>query len=717
MASQAIQIGPFVGGLATSSDPSSIGDTDLAELVNLELDLDGSLTNRPPVVAGSAPCPHGVNRVLGHYTDPTGQVWTVVNTPGETTYGWNGSSWVPIAAFPATDVVQFRGDLYILAPEGSLSTGGKWNGTTFSSMTGMPTGKRIVAYKDRLWICKGEGAANSSRIYMSDFNVSDAVIWNNDFFTVSGGDGEAILDLAVYYDSLVIFKSESTYRFAFATNPALGEVSLLSDSIGVTDTGCVTSHENSLYTLYQGNVYDFTNFQYLRISDKVSFIRARADVELITRYSLSVWADRLFVAFLGSTYVYGIKTKTWSEWRSDIIDSFGPLVTAPGAESAAPRAILSSASTSIYGEPSAYAKSTYSSGIHSQTYLDVLVPSEVAAGDLILVAAVTYSTSLPDTAVAAPSGSLTRAYNHGRAPWMHTYWTKIATGSETSVRLTWPTAPMDASLVCLVIKNIESDTLQFASANEHTPPAIALPSRKKALSLVSMQSRTAYAEVFAPPSGYVFLADANNAATTFRIDSASGINDSFAPGPYDMVSERIPPPANYLFVEAVHILVEIKKVAPDRIYTMNDAITTNSEEILCRFKTKYYDYGDPSRFKRLFWWGADLIASSQIDTYIEPVTFASPKSWDDLEEYSWDSPELFTWERPLDAQLFIEDVVPNPSAYGIRQFVKLLKSIRFRQAAFGMVFTTLGSTGNAPAKVFNLMTTVAQKSRVQQKVN
>jgi hypothetical protein len=45
---QPIQVGPFIGGLNTFSDDTSIADNELVLAENWDLDLDGSLVSRPP---------------------------------------------------------------------------------------------------------------------------------------------------------------------------------------------------------------------------------------------------------------------------------------------------------------------------------------------------------------------------------------------------------------------------------------------------------------------------------------------------------------------------------------------------------------------------------------------------------------------------------------------------------------------------------------------
>src|SRR5258708_828194 len=44
-----VRLGPFVGGLNTTNDPSSVADNELVALSNLELDIDASLVSRPPI--------------------------------------------------------------------------------------------------------------------------------------------------------------------------------------------------------------------------------------------------------------------------------------------------------------------------------------------------------------------------------------------------------------------------------------------------------------------------------------------------------------------------------------------------------------------------------------------------------------------------------------------------------------------------------------------
>jgi len=73
MPGEAIQVGPFVGGLNTFSDETAIADNELVVCNNFELDLDGSLLSRPPIVDRGITFPLGATgnvNLLGYYYAP-----------------------------------------------------------------------------------------------------------------------------------------------------------------------------------------------------------------------------------------------------------------------------------------------------------------------------------------------------------------------------------------------------------------------------------------------------------------------------------------------------------------------------------------------------------------------------------------------------------------------------------------------------------------------
>lgn len=334
MAAELVQIGPFIGGLNTASDPSTIADNELAYLVNLELEVDGALRVRPldysddklPNIPGDA---SSKLRILGYY-NPLGIAAPIlIATNGVNTYSLNwhavSPAWIQIANYPASDIAQFRDRLYLLVPLGNGSTpvykSGYNTGTgvfdTNTTQAGMPEGSRIISFKDRLWIIHGKSATtNGARLYVSDFNTGTPVIWSSDFVNINVGDGQNNVDIRAYSQDIVIFKEDSTFRFSYNNIPGDGAITLVSESVGAESSACVVPYENSLFVLYQSKVYEFSNYQFTLASQKINLNQAISGITgLVDAINLSVWDDRLFVSFEGALYVMSLLTRTWSIWQ------------------------------------------------------------------------------------------------------------------------------------------------------------------------------------------------------------------------------------------------------------------------------------------------------------------------------------------------------------------------------------------------------------------
>jgi len=83
-----VKMGPFIGGMRNSSGlGENIADNEVYDLTNLEVDLDGSLVNRPAIgdltinwtTGGSvAPSPITNLRVIGRYIPNDGRTFIVL---------------------------------------------------------------------------------------------------------------------------------------------------------------------------------------------------------------------------------------------------------------------------------------------------------------------------------------------------------------------------------------------------------------------------------------------------------------------------------------------------------------------------------------------------------------------------------------------------------------------------------------------------------------
>lgn len=507
---EAIRIGPFTGGLNTASDPSSIGDADLAVMENFELDPDGSLVNRPPVVNMNVPITNdGAGsslHLLGYFTSSAGTSYLIAHNNVKTYY-FTGAAWTEICAFPAAAIAQYKDKLWLVAPIGSASNGGSWSPTVaFSSVATMPKGETIVAHKERLWIGPGPNAtSDGAKLSYSD--VGDPANWTTGsagFLNINAGDGQNIVALFVYYNDILVFKTRSTWRYAYSSDPATGTVSQVSATVGCSSPEAVVPHENLVYVVYSDKVYEMSNYNFRVINNKVPLSVSAEVAGLDVPVSASIWHDRLIVNYFGSTYVFGLLTETWCTW----------------------------------------------------TFLE--------AG--------------------------------------------------------------------FILGGVKANPISYEDQ---------------------------------VPFAYAYNASENS--------------------------------------------LDIYKISPD--------VDTSAETMECVIETKNYDYQSAHSYKRLTWWGIDVVLKSNFRAYVTPIVYNVPVTWDDLAGYTWDSRAGYTWDRPVDMSIAVEDIVSSPGASGERKFIKLLKGLRFRQVYYRLEFDTDGSTSSAPVKLFSLTTMVAVKQRVPAKVS
>lgn len=515
-----INVGPFVGGLNTLSDQTSISDTELYQCINFELDQDGSLVSRPPVRLASPTAIPGTTisvKVLGYFVDSATQaVYLIASNREGATYYYSSGSWTAITTtFAATACTQFRDKLYLVAPLSSANPGGTWTPSSgFVADAAMPKGSSIVSLKERLWIAQGRTASvNGSRVYVTDI-VGGLPSWAGNFISVSSGDGQNVVDLCVYNSDLIVFKQASTYRFSFGTDPAGGSVQSVSQTVGVTDTGCFVQWEQQLYLVFNNSVYEFTNYLYNKLNITVPLKAESPLVTLSETIGISAWADRVFVNYFEKLYVYNLRNRTWSTWESSKVASFGRFFPFPFQQAERPMAYF-------------------------------------------------YSTQ---------------------------------------------------------------------------------------------------------PS------------------STSGISTKL----YQIV---------------------------DKIETGNIADPAVSEAFTCTFETKNYDYQSPSKWKRLGFWGADVLTKADIQVYAQPVQYATTITWGQAKLRTWGQAKLTTWGSPSTVSLVQSDSVAISGLTNGRKFVKFQKSLRFRQISFKFVAESNGVLQDSPVRVYRLSTYVLEKQRVAKKIN
>lgn len=166
------------------------------------------------------------------------------------------------------------------------------------------------------------------------------------------------------------------------------------------------------------------------------------------------------------------------------------------------------------------------------------------------------------------------------------------------------------------------------------------------------------------------------------------------------------------------------------IYSIKEDATETDEEfylnsavkvpvaINLRMTTKIFDFETPHLFKRLKWWGIDVISDQEVQAIVRPISQTGPMSWDDLSSYTWES--LGAWDSLTYDVSFVSSTVDD--VYDLRRkFVKLLKSVRFRRVSFTVKLTSDGkiAAGQSlgPARLFTISAIVGAKQTVPKQVS
>lgn len=140
-----------------------------------------------------------------------------------------------------------------------------------------------------------------------------------------------------------------------------------------------------------------------------------------------------------------------------------------------------------------------------------------------------------------------------------------------------------------------------------------------------------------------------------------------------------------------------------------DSTTAESTTITCWMRTKnfdsaygrryrIFDYGN--RFKRMFWWGADVITNSAVTGTATPIVTNFQVTWGMIKTTQWG--QLYTWQQPLPAVPSVVTTIASPGIL-MKHFCKFTEGVRYRQINFKLQLTTDGTTITGPVHVFGIM--------------
>lgn len=360
-----VKLGPWSGGMRNSTGlGENISDNEVYELTNLEVDLDGSLVNRPAIQNLPLLQPDGVTpqtgttgiRIWGRYLPNDGRVFLVVEFAG--TVRLITASTGVLDAVTATvtvgAVIQYNNKLWVIPAPGAATQGGYFDATsptiTWTAVAAIPQGQSAVLYKERIFVgCGIQATTNTARVRFCA--VGDPLIWNgSDNFDVSPGDGEKLVDMVAVANDIIILKEHSTWRFTYAKLPSQADLTNIDRRIGVPATNCaVVYNSNTVYVVHDNAVYELVNSIYKRISAPIAMNQVLdPTLNAADTYGLTLFRDRLFVRYYSNLYVYSLRVQRWSRWVTN--RKFSKIVVIPTASLGLDTAYMHTATTADPGK-------------------------------------------------------------------------------------------------------------------------------------------------------------------------------------------------------------------------------------------------------------------------------------------------------------------------------------------------------------------------------
>lgn len=677
-----IAIGPFLGGLNNVSLAGEARDSEVVDLLNMEVTVDGALTSRPAMqaVPGSTlPATNTIGwEVLGIYRVTSDEWYLIVRTPtdGSTNVNTTVKAYLNgiVGAGETVTViknsigiinkvvtmVQFKDYLYFNVGFGATDTGFRWKvGTSVSAIATMPKGSVMISWKSRLWISGTGENGTGDRVFFSVIDQTGAhpETWvAADNFDVAPGEGGFITAMLPSFNNLIVFKTDGTWRFSYPSKPAAGTVDKISGQVGASGINAVVDFENYMYVYDQGRVYEMVNSNFTQINRFVNLREDEGSVDgSAPGVELSVINRRLLVRYFNNLYAFNIDTKTWSQWRT--------YTGTPGRFFELPTDSDDASPSDYIAATRGLTQSVSANMIEDAAFNDATIRANRAA---ISNGTVTFSGANCTITWNSPGPASMQFNTSGD---LSDYDLKVSTSQQFNMTYTI-TAINAATYIDVVWLNVNGSTSTTTSASTST---------------TGVKSYD-----FTAPAGTIL------ARVAIRVNAAGAV--TFNNPAFTRKSATAP-----------FNLIKLVDEYPDQAEAL--------EFIDCYFQTKSYDYKAPGNFKRLFWAGIDVKTHRNVITNIRPVSTVAPVTYDQMEAYTWDQLEAGTWENPLSwlnvstniTNILEADSVASENG---RYFKKLGKSMRFRQISYTVSMSSLGNKPTGPVKFFTLTTYVATKQIV-----
>lgn len=691
-----VTIGPFSGGLNLYDDPTAVGDNELVESINWDAGLDGSLQARPAIgdFGIRVDTKWGLTYVGSaagwHIFTESRTIFTPLQQETGRTLAWNGSAWRTISDTLLASAVVLFNDVIWISTINAASTAGYWTpglSGTFTEVSNMPRGASLTEYKGRLFL--GGHPTNTRRVYYSK-TFAESDIWASAGYITVSGDGGSVKHIVTYFNSILIFREGRIDSFSYSTTVSQGIVSMLVPDVGISSD--LIMYENSIYFRSDEKAYQFINNGVQQINRRVPFVTNSGLSDGTGR--LSRVGNRIIYHYSGSMYVYNTITRTWSNWYTSRGQALQPFVDHGDGR----YYTLDSRFRSLSGLPGdggapVLLRENFAWNGNVRTNTNGW-NELITAGGAGTVSRVTSSFVHEGAAIGAVARlTCTTAVGTNfylRFGYDLSTYSPVVAGQQYVVSVLGFQQSSGSKTMNLILDWRNESNVQIGSLETFSLTMAPGTYTRMALVGVTVPAGATFVSIRIGTNSGVAVGDYIQATCVMiekrstdpqewfdgsRPTDANGINEWNGPAGVIGSTSR----------KYENLLAKLLPLA-DRFSTFAPLITTPiTEDFTCELLTKNYDLQLSPNYKRLFWWGVDAVFSSRLRGWAIPVGGASVPS-----DY------------------------PGPFSMGARRFVKMFKSLRFRQIAFRIIFDT---DGTAPVTLFSLQAFVSTKETVTKPIS
>lgn len=208
----------------------------------------------------------------------------------------------------------------------------KFDGTTWTELTDytlsgagteFPRAAHLLSAHERIFAANIDNGGTRYRSRVQFSSAGDATDWDVDnWIDVSPDDGQQITAIALFGESILIFKETSVFVLS-GTDPTSFTLYPLDDEVGTVAPGSIRAAANKLLFLDPNTgVYEFDGADFVKVSEKISLhLIDGVNYTSVYKASAFVYRDRYYLSVPWGAatdnsrmFVYDLRTKAWTQW-------------------------------------------------------------------------------------------------------------------------------------------------------------------------------------------------------------------------------------------------------------------------------------------------------------------------------------------------------------------------------------------------------------------